>query len=249
MNKFLKTKIRTMSSCCLTGLLFVAGVSDGYGAVKDQSRINQNSSESISGKNPVKKPDSLLPDNLLPHTKPQTPVSPPPANEGIDNQTGEDGEGPDGVYDINDIPALEQLELTLDIAKRALDGFADIGTRYDDKGLYDYSTLQEFVKKTEPGKQLEKDIKKHGFKDVVEWNTAIMNVSFAFGAIIQDQEADIRHQIEAVKSDKKLSDDKKQRIIASLNALIPTKENISVVEELQKLPAYSEKLQLLNAFE
>ena len=68
---------------------------------------------------------------------------------------------------------------------------------------------------------MQTDVVKYGFKDIVEWNTAIMNVSFAYGAILEDQEQDIRAQIDAVRQDKSLRSDKKLRIIASLTALIP----------------------------
>lgn len=220
-------------------------------AVKDQSRIPP----PISGKNPPNVPDSLfpdLPDGLQPSEGSDVPSNAPkalpdgqrPAEEEYSNPVE-----PAEPYDINDIPALERIKLTIDIAKRAVDAFADVGSRYDDKGLYDYPTLEEYVAKTKPGKQLEADVKKHGFKDIVEWNTAIMNVSFAFGSLLEDQEADIRLQIESVKKDKSLSPEKKQRIIASLMALIPTKENIEIIKELQKLPAYQQKLNLLEAFE
>ncbi len=220
--------------------LIITMLSPAHAAVKDQSRI----SPMLNNEAPKKSPNSLLPDGLLPtepETKPDITPKKPPVDEEI--------VAPSEPYDINDIPALERLQLTLDVAKRAIDAFADVGTRYDDKGLYNYPTLKEFVEKTAPGKQLEADVQKYGFKDIVEWNTAIMNVSFAFGSLLQDQEADIRHQIAAVKEDKSLSPDKKQRIIASLNALIPTKENVEIIKELKKIPAYQEKLNLLDAFE
>jgi len=232
------TRIVGISSC----LWLLAGIFTPILAApeKDQSRIGPQ----IGGQSPSKKPDPLLPEGLEQNEDSTSP-------EAIPNSKTleEEFSDPSAPYDINDIPALERLELTIDIAKRAIDAFADIGSRYDDKGLYDYPTLEEYVKKTEPGKQLEADVKKYGFKDVIEWNTAIMNVSFAFGSLLNDQEADIRGQIESVREDKTLSAEKKQRIIASLTALIPTKENVEIIRELQKLPIYKQKLNLLDAFE
>ena len=236
MQKFF-TKIIGVSGC-----LSLLGLYDlpVQAAVKDQSRIPP----PINGQNPPRIQDNMLPEGLEEKNDNRLPQDAPdaaPAEEEITN--------PSNPYDINEIPALERIQLTIDIAKRAIDAFADIGARYDDKGLYDYPTLEEYVKKTEPGKQLEADVKKYGFADVVEWNTAIMNVSFAFGSLLNDQEADIRDQIESVRKDQSLSAEKKQRIIASLTALIPTKENIEIIRQLQKLPTYQEKLNLLDAFE
>jgi len=227
-------------------------LSPGFAAFKDQSRISsgidgpQINGNGIDGKQPPKAPNPLLPDDLVP-TSPDKRYEAPPKKV---PETGKELPlEPTNSYDINDIPILVPLALTLGIAKRALDAFADVGTRYDDKGLYDYPSLEDYVKKTTPGKQLEADVKKYGFKNIVDWNTAIMNVSFAYGALLQNQEEDIRRQIEAVKEDKSLSAEKKQQVVASLKALIPSKENIKVIQELNKLPAYQEKLNLLDAFE
>ncbi len=236
MQNFL-TRTISLTSCLW---LLSDGLVLAQAAVKDQSRIPPQ----INGQNPPKTPDSLVPDGLEENSGGNT------LEQAPENSTQEeDYTNPSDPYDINNIPALERIELTIDIAKRAIDAFADVGSRYDDKGLYDYPTLEEYVEKTKPGKQLEADIKKYGFKDVVEWNTAIMNVSFAFGSLLNDQETDIRDQIDTVRRDKTLTPEKKQRIIASLTALIPTKENVEIIRELQKLPVYKKKLNLLDAFE
>lgn len=202
-------------------------------AVKDQSRIPSDLPR--VGDDTSKPPD--IPGTIL---------DPPPD---IPDRPDEDDTKAPQHYDINDIPALVRIDLTVDIAKRALDAFAEIGTKYDDQGLSDYPTLEEFVAKTQAGKKLQADVIRHGFKTVGEWNTAIMNVSFSFTGLLHDQSTDIRHQIEAVQADKKLDEAKKRRIIASLNALIPTRHNMEIIKELQKLPIYQEKLNLLDAFE
>jgi len=240
-------RIFDKTSIFLSGALLVTAISaQAFAAFKDQSRIPSPQTE-----NPVKKPPgSLLPDNLLPTDPVEKPENNDTPDKGIDNQLPPvDPEYQAEPYDINDIPELVPITLTIDIAKRAIDGFVDVGTRYDDKGLYDYPTLEAFVEKTDAGKQLEADIKKYGFKNIIEWNIAIMNVSYAYGALLQDQEQDIRRQIESVKQDKTLTPEKKKHIITSLNALIPSKENVKLIRELNQIPVYQEKLNLLNAFE
>lgn len=223
----------------LAGLIFVvvlAAMAPASGAVKDQSRIPLGP-PSLPNND---KTTPNIPDELL-KKGPDVPLQPKTPDE--------NGTLPPEVFDLNNIPALERIDLTIDMAKRALDAFAEIGTKYDDQGLADYSTLEEYVAKTDAGKKLLAEVKKYGFKGVGEWNTAIMNVSFSFSGLLHDQKQDILHQIEAVKADKTLPDNKKKRIIASLNALIPTKENIDIIRQLMKLPVYQEKLNLLDAFE
>ena len=231
----------------MTALASASLVSPALAAFKDQSRLPL----ANSGPTSKKPQNDLLPDSFLPSAPVEKPKK-EPVPDGDEKQTPApltNSDDPVEPYDINEIPELIPVVLTPDVAKRAIDGFADVGTRYDDKGVYDYPTLKEFVDKTEAGKQLERDIKKYGFKNIVEWNIAIMNVSYAYGALLQDQEEDIRRQIRAVEKDKTLSADRKQRVIASLNALIPSKENVKLIREINKLPIYQEKLNLLNVFE
>ena len=132
--KLLNATLIVGSLCLLVGF-----GGHGLAAFKDQSRI-----PSIGKSKPVlKNPGTLLPNDLLDATPDTPPLQPQnPGNE-------EPGQLFD-AYDINDIPALIKLDLTVDIAKRAIDAFVDVGSRYDDKGLYDYPTLEEFVEKPNP---------------------------------------------------------------------------------------------------
>lgn len=165
---------------------------------------------------------------------------------------GEEGEGgadetvPPDVLPSDDIPAVETVELTVDAAKRALDAFAEVHNKYDDEGIENYDTLEEFVDRTEAGKRLETDIKAHGFADITEWNTTIMSVGFAYSAVVLDQEEDVRQQIEDVRADESLDEAARARLIASLSALLPSANNRKVVAELMDDPVYRDKLRLLE---
>lgn len=234
----------------ISSLSFSASIA----AVKDQSRLPAPQTSPLDTKNPSPIPDELLekspnsqsenPLPLAPKTLPKTVPEAEPETAPI-KEPVEPHEG----FDIEDIPAIEQIALTLDIAKRAINAFAQVGTRYDDKGLNDYPTLKEFVEKTDAGKALEKEIQQHGFKDIVEWNNAIMNVNFAYGALIEDPTHEIQQQIQEVRESTTLTDKKKLRIIASLNALIPPKSNIKIIRQLNDIPEYRKKLNLLNPTE
>lgn len=227
----------------LLGGLLIGVDAQVFAAVKDQSRIGQ---EPDMDK-PAEKAKPLFP--VGPEPDPKTAPEESPVIPEEDNGNDGDPEDDGPAFDINEIPALEKIELTLDVAKRAIDAFAFIGHRYDARGLIDYPTIEEFVEKTEAGKELEADVKKYGFDNITAWNTAIMNVSFGFGAVTEKQDEQIRKQIESIKKDKDLAEDKKTRIIASLNALIPSKGNIEIIKQLLADPVYKTKLQLLNAFE
>ena len=229
--------------------------SNGYAAVKDQSRLPAPQTPTPSNAPSSVVPDGLLdkkPDNSLEGPSPATPQTTPPQTTPPQTTPNDppiqEPVEPD-EFNVEDIPAIERLELTLDIAKRAISAFAQVGTKYDDKGLNDYPTLKEFVEKTDAGKALQKEVQQHGFKDISAWNVAIMNVNFAYGALIEDPTHSIKEQIKEVQESTTITNEKKLRIIASLNALIPSKSNIKIIRQLNDIPEYRKKLNLLNPTE
>ncbi len=152
----------------------------------------------------------------------------------------------DLLLDMKDARAIE---LTPQMARKALDAFEAIRGKYDDKGLADYPTLQEFADKTEAGKQMQEDIRKFGFANVAEWNLVIMNLGFAYTSVLEGSDAEIRNQIRDAQADPRLSEDKRRKIIKALRILIPSPNNRKVAEELMNDPVYSKKLKLLDAEE
>jgi hypothetical protein len=206
----------------------------------------------------------VLPDlNAPAPPKTAAPSNPPaagaeqPAGEGA--QPGEDLTSPDDSGDaasqdnevspdemsLGEIPSIQTIELTADIARRAVDTFALVRQKFKDSNLEEYENLQDFVDQTAEGKNFEADIKAHGFGSVNEWNTAITTVGFAYSALTDDQTDDIRAQIEEVKKDTSIAQDLKDRMISSLTAMIPSENNRKVVQAMMDEPEYSEKLKLL----
>ncbi len=180
---------------------------------------------------------------------------PPPQGEDLtqpdpNQPAAEDGEGisPDDMS-LGEIPQIETIELTPDIARRAVDAYVLVKDKYKDAEFELYENLQDFVDQTAQGKDFEADIKAAGFATVGEWNVAITTVSFAYTGIIDDQSADIQSQIEEIQNDAELAADMKDRMIASLKAMIPSENNRKVIQELIDDPAYTEKLKQLETEE
>jgi hypothetical protein len=109
-------------------------------------------------------------------------------------------------------------------------------------------TVCGFVDRDPLGKAFEADIKLAGFPNVTDWNLAITTVGAAYSNIIDDQLV-IKQQIEEVEKDTELAQDMKDRIVASLNALIPSENNRSIVQQMIDNPAYAEKLKSLETEE
>lgn len=177
--------------------------------------------------------------------KPPPPVeedlTAPDPNQPTDNETP-----PSDQVSIGEIPEVHMVDLTLDAAQRAVDAYVLLKDKYKDAALENFDSLQDFVDKDPQGKVFEADVKSAGFSNVDEWNQTVTTVSAAYSNIIDDQSTDIDLQIEDVKKDTEMAQDMKDRIIASLNALIPTENNRKIVQQMIDNPAYAEKLKLLE---
>ena len=159
---------------------------------------------------------------------------------------GDDGDTPDGELSLGDIPIIETIELTPDIAKRALDSYIAAREKYVNSDLEAYENLQDFVDQTEEGKAFEADIKAAGFPNVTEWNLAITTLSLTYGSVVDDQTSDLMLQIKEVEGDTEMAQDIKDRMVKALKALIPSDNNRKVIEGLMEDTAYGPKLKLLD---
>lgn len=179
-----------------------------------------------------------------------------PTDQGQDLTTTPDDQpdinaGEDGGEDMSlgEVPDIKTMELTTDIAKRALDTYVMVKDKYQDADLESYDNLQDFVDKNEQGKAFETDVKAAGFATVDDWNTAITSLSFAYTGVLDDPTGDIKLQIEDIQNDTSIAQDMKDKMIASLNAMIPSENNRKVVQELMADASYADKLKILDASE
>src|SRR5437868_1695916 len=83
-------------------------------------------------------------DATAPATPPAATDTTKPADPSAADTDG--GTGPDDMS-IGEIPDVQTEELTIDLAKKALDGYAMVHVKYQDSPLEDYQDLQEFVDK------------------------------------------------------------------------------------------------------
>ncbi|MFO0993372.1 MAG: hypothetical protein U1E67_15735 [Hyphomicrobiales bacterium] len=233
--------VRSAWAIVILAMVIAAGSAFGQ-AAKDQSRVTTEETQH---------PGTTTPQ--APATEnPTQPSTQAPEGEDLtqpdpDADTGTDPVEPVSPDDLNlgEIPAIKTIELTVDASKRALDVFALVREKYKDANLEEYEDLQEFVDKAPQGKAFEADVKAQWFSTVNEWNSVITSVGFAYSAIVDDQSSEIAMQIEEIKKDTTIAQDMKDKMIASLSAMIPSDNNRRVVEDLMKEPGYADKLSLL----
>lgn len=156
--------------------------------------------------------------------------------------------GPDDMS-IGEIPNVKTEELTPDMARKALDAYVLVQTKYQDSPLENYDDLQSFVDKDPKGKEFETDIKNFGFPDVNNWNLAVTTLSFAYTNALDDQTTDIKQQVEEITNSTEMAQDMKDRMIASLKAMIPSENNAKIVTDLIADPVYGDKIKLLETTE
>jgi hypothetical protein len=164
-----------------------------------------------------------------------------PADPAATNQEG----AVEDDFSIGDIPVVETVELTAEKARKALDAYVLVREKYKDASLEDYDNLQDFVDQSPQGKAFDADVKAAGFATVTEWNTTITTLSFAYDNSIDDQTADVKQQVGELQKDTEMAQDMRDRMIAALNAMIPSDNNKKVLNELKADPVFAEKLKQL----
>ena len=178
---------------------------------------------------------------------PTDPETTPPAEEGVTPAEPPDENAGEDDFSLGDIPIVETIELKPDTARKALDTYILVRDKYKDAELENFENLQDFVDQSPQGKAFEADVKAAGFPNVIEWNTTITTLSFAYDNSIEDQTADIKQQISELQADTEMAQDMRDRMVAALNAMIPSDNNKKVLEELKADPAYAEKLKMLES--
>ncbi len=151
-----------------------------------------------------------------------------------------------GETSLGEVPVITTVELTPDVAKSAVDAFALVRDKYREANLEEFENLQDFVDQAPEGKAFDTDVKGFGFANVTDWNTAITSVGFAYSALTDDQSEEIHLQIEEINKDTTIAQDMKDKMVASLSAMIPSENNKKVVQALAADPSYEEKLKLLG---
>jgi hypothetical protein len=234
------SRVSAVAACFTVLGVAVASLGPAWPATPDPGPRGQKSDFGIPstpdpGPRGAKSDYGLVSDPTLrgPVADPQTAATPDPTMPPRDQ-----GRRSAGDLDIQD--------LTVDAAKRAIDAFAEVRDKYNDAGMENYESLEDFVAETQAGKQLESDVREFGFSDIGEWNETIMLVGIAYSAFVYDYAADLRQQIREIRDDPTIDDDMRAQLIAGLNALLPSTHNRIVMQELFNDQAYRDKLRLLE---
>ena len=191
-------------------------------------------------------------------TTPPAPATPPaegesspelemlPDSQPDDGAGMDDGDTPTDDLSLGEIPTIETMELTPEIARRALDSYIIAKDKYADTDLDQYENLQDFVDQTEDGKKFEADIKAAGFANVSDWNLAVTTLGLTYGTVTDDTTSELEQQIKEVEDDTELAQDMRDKMVKALKALIPSDNNKKIIEDMLADPVYGPKLKQLD---
>ena len=188
-------------------------------------------------------PAEMPEQHTLPGTEGQQPDGVAPDDGAV---TDDNGDTPDSELSLGEIPTIETMELTPDIAKRALDSYIAAKAKYADTDLDQYENLQDFVDQTEDGKAFDADLKAAGFANVNDWNLAVTTLGLTYSSVTDDQTDELEQQIKEVEADTELAQDMKDKMVKALKALIPSDNNKKVIQDLMADPVYGDKLKQLD---
>jgi hypothetical protein len=169
-----------------------------------------------------------------------------PDSQPDDGAAMDDGDTPGDDLSLGEIPTIETMELTPEIARRALDSYITAKDKYADSDLDQYENLQDFVDQTEDGKKFEADIKAAGFANVSDWNLAVTTLGLTYGTVTDDSTGELEQQIKEVEEDTELAQDMRDKMVKALTALIPSDNNKKIIEDMLADPVYGPKLKQLD---
>ncbi len=146
-----------------------------------------------------------------------------------------------GMGSAGGIPDIPKTELTESSAKGAIDAYLAMKEKYgadtpepDMKG----SAATAFANLA----GIEQIIKGQGFSDTNQWHKTLASVAMAYGFAKDGQQGEIDASIAKLKNNPQIPAGLKEQMLATMNSIRPSDNNLAVVESLLANSDYKEKL-------
>ncbi len=138
-------------------------------------------------------------------------------------------------------PQLQQVELSEDSAKRAIDTYLTLRDKYGDK-IPAPGKAQALQQGMSTAGEVNTIITGNGFADTGDWHKTLTSVALAYGFVKEGKEADMDAKIAEMKANTQLPENIKTQMVQMMTALRPSENNMKVVKGLAADPAYDAKL-------
>ncbi len=141
-----------------------------------------------------------------------------------------------------DVGTIEQVELTEESAKGAVDAYAAIREKYGDK--VQPKTSAEGYAAIEGVNAI---VATHGFSNVDNWHKTLTSVALAYGfAKDGKSSADLDASLAKMRDNPQVPENLKQQMMAMVAGLRPSENNLTVIKALMADSSYASKLEALK---
>lgn len=159
-------------------------------------------------------------------------------------QTGEEETAPKQEEVVS--PNLNQVELTAETARRAIDTFLEMQGKYGESAFDDPSDPKAFIESMKTAgiyDKVDADVKQHGFTGVDDWAKTFASVGLAASFVREGQDAgSVDRQIADLQKDEAVPQAMKDATIAMLRQMRPSENNLAIAKALLDDPAYKDKV-------
>ncbi len=170
-----------------------------------------------------------------------TALVPLPAMAQDQQQAGQQRDG--GGHSMK---VLNQLPLTLEKARNAVDSLLLLRNKYKDYKFKGQSRgpmgVVEGMKNSKVRDQILADLKKYGFDSIEDWVASFVSVGLAVSYVQRNQDGKLEKKIEEIRKNPNIPDEIKKQLVAMLMALVPPKGNEEVARKLLADKEYADKI-------
>ncbi len=144
---------------------------------------------------------------------------------------------------------LNQQPITLQEAKNAIDALLLLREKYGDyrfKGKVDGPAgVIEAMKNSAVRKDIEADLKTHGFDSIDKWISTFVSVGLAVSYVKRNADGSLERKLEEIRNARDMPEPIRQQLIAMLTALVPPAGNEEIARKLLADPDYARKIERL----
>ena len=148
------------------------------------------------------------------------------------------------------MPGIEQVDhvaLNEKLARQAIDATLFIRKNYSDHRFSeaDPTTMISAMKEQGVYKKMTVELRKFGFNSPESWSKAAMSTAVAVGFTKNGDGADMMAQMEAMQASSGMSEEMKAQMMATINAIMPPKQNIKIARIILRDRKYAAKVKQL----
>lgn len=143
------------------------------------------------------------------------------------------------------MPRVEQVQLTDETAKAAIDSYLEIKEEYGSDAV-PKTKMGAVAKGAEVNAGVSSIVGKAGFAGVPEWQKTITSVALAYGAVKEGTAGDLDDSLAKIDANPQIPEGMREQMKAMIQSTRPSANNIAVMKAIAADPAYAAKLKTIR---